>query len=169
VEEFLCFEVPVQLNLRRYANAQTEVGGVAVATGEWLVPAVDAPNHYGRAFDAPDSFDITRRAGQHLTFGRGIHFCIGASLARLQVWTAVETVLRRYPDLERRGELALRGTPLLRTLESLPVGLAWTPSVVGGADVLSSSEVFAERRRFGPQRVQQLAIGRGERLESLLD
>lgn len=83
VEEFLRFEAPVQLNLRRYAKADTEVGGVAVVAGEWLVPAVGAANHDGRVFDDPDRFDVTREPGQHLTFGRGIHFCIGAPLARL--------------------------------------------------------------------------------------
>ena len=122
VDEYLRYDPPVQVNLSRLAVADCEIGGVAIPKGDLVNPVIGAANRDPASFEDPHRFDITRRP-QHLAFGRGIHTCVGAPLARLQVGIAVGTTVRRYPDLAFAGEPLLRGSAGLRALESLPVSL----------------------------------------------
>lgn len=122
VDEYLRYDAPVQVNLSRLALADCEIGGVAIPKGDLVNPVIGAANRDPARFEDPHRFDVGRRP-QHLSFGRGIHTCVGAPLARLQVGIAVGTVVRRYPDLAFADEPVLRGSAGLRALETLPVAL----------------------------------------------
>lgn len=122
VEEYLRYDAPVQINLARIALEDVTVGGVPIPKSAVVSPVLGAANRDSRKFADPHRFDITRNP-QHLSFGRGIHLCVGAPLARLQVSIAVETIINRYPRLELDGEPDLRGSAGLRALANLPVKL----------------------------------------------
>lgn len=123
VEEILRYDAPTQMNLRRFAHEATEIGGVPIEEGEALLPVNAAANRDPREVADPDRFDITRRSAPLMTFGRGIHSCVGAPLARLQIRIAIGTVIRRFPDLAFAREPVLRGSPGLRAVAELPVVL----------------------------------------------
>lgn len=122
VEEYLRYDAPVQMNMPRIAFEDVIVGGIPIPEGDIVTPVIGAANRDPRQFDDPHRFDITRNP-QHLTFGRGIHLCVGAPLARLQVSIAVGIFITRYPGLRLDGEPELRGSAGLRTLKALPVRL----------------------------------------------
>lgn len=99
VEEVLRYDSSV-VAWRRRARRPAELSGVAIPDGAQLLLLLGSANRDERAFEDPDAFDIHRRnAGDHLSFGLGIHFCIGAALARLEVRTALEVLLARLPGL----------------------------------------------------------------------
>lgn len=126
VEEALRMESPVQ-GLFRSAKQDTEIGGVPVPKGARLIVMYAAANRDETVFEASDQFDVCRdNAGEHLAFGRGIHFCLGAALARAEGIIAFETLLDRLPNLRLApGKNDLRHTPsfILRGLQQLHV--AW--------------------------------------------
>jgi cytochrome P450 len=107
IEEMLRYDAPAQCAVR-FTNAPAEVAGVAVPAGSMAFVVLAAANRDPAQFSEPDSFDITRSPNEHLAFGAGIHFCIGASLARLQGSIAIGAALERFPRLR----LAAPGTPL---------------------------------------------------------
>lgn len=99
VEEVLRYDSSV-VAWRRRARRPAELSGVAIPEGAQLLLLLGSANRDERTFEDADTFDIHRRnAGDHLSFGLGIHFCIGAALARLEVRTALEILLARLPDL----------------------------------------------------------------------
>jgi cytochrome P450 len=129
VEEFLRYESPVETTTPRYTAAPVEVGGVTIPAGEVVLVALASANRDEDRFADPARFDITRRENGHLAFGHGIHFCLGAPLARLEGQVAFETLLARLPELALAvpaDELAWRPGLLIRGLVDLPV--RWTPS-----------------------------------------
>jgi cytochrome P450 len=103
VEEALRFE-PVVPALPRCALEALDVCGFPVAAGDFLSLNVMAANRDPEAYERPDDFDIGRGARDHLSFGRGAHFCLGASLARIEAQEALAAVARRARRLEVVGE-----------------------------------------------------------------
>ncbi|WNV73576.1 cytochrome P450 [Geodermatophilus sp. DSM 44513] len=123
VDEVLRVDPPVQRTGRR-ARRDTTVHGVPVAEGEWLVLLLAAANRDPRVFPDPHVFDVTRRnAREHLAFASGIHFCLGAALARMEGEVALQALFERFPDLAPAGPGQRRGTVILRGHRSLPVVL----------------------------------------------
>ena len=99
VEELLRYEAPGPI-IGRYVARDVEIHGQVVPAGSALLLLAHAANRDERRFADPDRFDIHREIGQHLTFGHGIHFCLGAALARVEGRIAIEEVLKRFPDWE---------------------------------------------------------------------
>ncbi len=113
VEEFLRHDSPLHL-FERTAKEPTDVGGVHLEPGDKVAALLGAANRDPAVFADPDRFDPTRDPNPHLAFGAGIHFCIGAPLARLELEVSLRTLLARFPDLEvveaqRRPTFVLRG------------------------------------------------------------
>ncbi|HWU06784.1 MAG TPA: cytochrome P450, partial [Streptomyces sp.] len=126
VDEVLRADPPVQRTGRR-ARRSTTVHGVPVAEGEWLVLLLAAADRDPRVFPDPHVFDVARtNAREHLAFGSGIHFCLGASLARMEGEVALRALFERFPDLDLAGSGRRRVTVILRGYRSLPVVLGST-------------------------------------------
>jgi cytochrome P450 len=120
IEELLRFEPPAP-HVGRYVQSDVEVHGQVVPEGSAMLFLVGAANRDHRRFPDGDTFDIHRQVGQHLTFGYGIHYCLGAALARLEGRIALEEVLARFPDWEVDTEAArMATTSTVRGWETLP-------------------------------------------------
>src|SRR3954469_9907990 len=102
IEEVLRMRTPFP-RLARFTTVDTEVGGVRIPAGQVLLPWLTAANRDERVFAEPHRFDIHRKPNPHLTFGHGIHFCLGAPLARLEARVALRLLLDRYRDVEVAG------------------------------------------------------------------
>ena len=123
VEELLRYDSPVQ-GVVRFTTARAEVGGREIEAGATVLAMVAAANRDPARFPDPDRLDVTREDNRHLSFGRGIHFCLGAPLARLEGEVAFGALLRRFPRLEVAAPGARRqGTLALRGLASLPLAV----------------------------------------------
>ena len=121
VEELLRFDTPVQLDLRGVVE-DCEIRGVPLRRGQPVVLALGAANRDPEAFDEPDRLDVTRSRGSNVSFGRGIHHCLGAPLARLEARIALEVLLERYSSLRLLGRRpAFRRAIVLRGLEALAI------------------------------------------------
>ena len=126
VDEVLRVDPPVQRTGRR-ASRHTTVHGVPVAEGEWLILLLAGANRDPRVFPDPHVFDVTRpNARDHVAFASGIHFCLGAALARMEGEVALQALFERFPGLGAAGSGRRRGTVILRGHESLPVVLGST-------------------------------------------
>jgi len=121
VEELLRYEAPSPVQ-SRYVARDVERHGQTVAEGSVMVLLNGSANRDERRFPDADRFDIHRRIGHHLSFGYGIHFCLGAALARLEGRVALDEVLRRFPEWDVDWERAkMARTSTVRGWESLPV------------------------------------------------
>ncbi|HEY2959659.1 MAG TPA: cytochrome P450 [Actinomycetota bacterium] len=120
VEELLRHDAPVQFT-SRHALADFEIDGHAVRTGETVVGILGAANRDPAVFPDPDELDLGRKPNRHVAFGGGIHFCLGATLARTEAGIAIPALLGRLPGLELAGAPVRRDTVTLRGLSSLPV------------------------------------------------
>src|SRR5262249_52529022 len=85
IEEFLRYDGSVEQATFRFAREEVEIGGVVIPRGAQVTIVLNAANRDPRRFKSPDDLDITRSANQHLAFGHGMHYCLGASLARMEV------------------------------------------------------------------------------------
>jgi cytochrome P450 len=120
IEETLRFE-PTGLHVARYVTRDVEYHGTTVPEGSAMLLLLGAANRDERRYEQPDRFDLHRDLGQHLTFGYGLHFCLGAALARLEGRVALDEVLNRFPDWEVDLDAARRApTSTVRGWESLP-------------------------------------------------
>jgi cytochrome P450 len=119
VEELLRYDSPVHLTAR-IATADLAVGGVPVPRGEQVIALVAAANHDPAVFAGPDDLDVGRRDNRHLSFSAGMHYCLGAALARLEGEVAFAALLRRFPHLDLTDPAPqLREHFVLRGLRSL--------------------------------------------------
>jgi len=125
VEELLRFDSPVQATVR-VAREDVEIGGEPVAKGTLVVCGIGAANRDPAVHPDPDRLDLARTPIRHLSFGLGTHFCLGASLARLEGRAVFRRLGERVGRVELAGggALAYRANPVLRGLRSLPVRLA---------------------------------------------
>lgn len=124
VEELLRYDGPVPLAIRRFPTEDVTIGGVAVPAGETVLLSLAAAHRDPRRFPEPDRLDLGRDGAGHLALGHGIHYCIGAPLARLEAEIALTALLERLPGLALAVPVdALRHRPSLRTrgLLALPV------------------------------------------------
>jgi cytochrome P450 len=124
LDEVLRRESPVQYATQRVATEDMTFGETTIPAGSLVSIAIGAANRDPAAFADPDRIHLGRRGPAHLAFGRGRHFCLGASLARLEAEVAIAMTLRRFPRLSLAlpaAELTWRSTGILLGLEALPV------------------------------------------------
>ncbi|MFJ8825731.1 cytochrome P450 [Streptomyces sp. NPDC102467] len=124
VEELLRFDGPVELATWRFATEPLSIGGQDIAAGDPVLVVLAAADRDPARFTDPDILDLSRRDNQHLGYGHGIHYCLGAPLARLEGQTALRTLLTRLPDLrlaQDPADLRWRGGLIMRGLRTLPV------------------------------------------------
>lgn len=140
VEELLRHDGPVELATWRYATEVLTIGGERIGAGDPVLVVLAAADRDPERFEGPDTLDLARRDNQHLGYGHGIHYCLGAPLARLEGQAALATLLKRLPDLRLAGEssdLRWRGGLIMRGLRTLPV--EFTPGPVRDeGDILST-------------------------------
>jgi cytochrome P450 len=123
VEELLRYDSPAQMTTRLAADDLT-LGGARIGAGQLVKLWLGAGNRDPVRFPEPDRLDLGRADNRHLSFGHGIHFCVGASLARLEGQVALATLVTRFPNLKLTGEpLEYHGTQVFRALKRLPVTL----------------------------------------------
>jgi cytochrome P450 len=120
VEEMLRFDSALQL-FERTATEDVAVGGVVVETGQKIAVLLGSANRDPAAFEAPDEFVVDRDPNNHVAFGVGVHFCLGAPLARMELFESLTTLVATYPSLALAGEPESRGTFVLRGYHSVPV------------------------------------------------
>ena len=122
VEETLRYDPPVQL-AGRVAAADVTIGDVDVPAGDTMMVLLAAAQRDPAEFDRPDTFDPDRGTLRHLGFGRGIHYCLGAPLARLEAGVALSAVTARFPDARLTGEPHYKANVTLRGLAQLTVAV----------------------------------------------
>ncbi len=121
VEELLRYDSPIQTT-SRIALEDSEIGGKQIRRGENVSPILGAANRDPEQFSDPNRLDITRKQNRQIAFGLGLHFCLGAALARLEGQIVISTALRRMPKLQLgTEELQWRENPIFRGLKSLPI------------------------------------------------
>ena len=124
IEEFLRFVSPVQFSKPRYVRQDVELDGVRLNKGDRVMAMIVAANMDAGANEHPEQLDLTRRPNRHISFGTGIHFCLGHQLARIETMCALEALFTRWPKLQLAVEPAQihwRRRPGLRSIEKLPV------------------------------------------------
>ncbi len=126
IEELLRYTNPVQHSIMRHAKEDIEIGEVKIAKGERVILMLAAANRDEEVFPDAETLDIAREPNRHLGFGLGIHFCLGAPLARMEGAIALNALLQKFPDISLaipRNEVKWRRNSLLRGLAALPVRL----------------------------------------------
>ena len=123
IEEMLRYDGPVQATVR-FAKEAVSLGGTEIPAGALALMIVAAADRDPAQFKDPEKFDITRDPNEHVAFGEGIHFCIGAPLARMEARITFEAMLERFPRLRLKDPAmkpVYKGSYFLRGLESLPL------------------------------------------------
>ena len=120
LEEFMRFDAPLHL-FERTATADTEVGGVPIQEGQKIAALIGAANRDESVFSAPETMDLTRDPNPHIGFGAGIHFCLGAPLARLEMSVSLPALWEKYPAMQLASEPVRRPTFVLRGYESVAI------------------------------------------------
>jgi len=122
LEEFMRFDAPLQL-FERTATKDTELGGVAIETGQKIAALIGSANRDSQVFENADEMDVTRDPNPHIGFGAGIHFCLGAPLARLEMGVSLPALWEKYPDMSLASEPVRRPTFVLRGYESIEISV----------------------------------------------
>ena len=122
LEELIRFDAPLQL-FERTATVDLEVAGQSVRQGERVACLMGSANRDADVFERPDEFDVSRDPNPHVGFGMGLHFCLGAPLARLELGITLRLLLDRFPRLALAGEAPRRPTWVLRGFEKIEVTL----------------------------------------------
>jgi cytochrome P450 len=120
VDEFLRFDAPLHL-FERTATEPTEIGGVTIQPGQKIAALLGSANRDEDVFADAATMNLERNPNPHIGFGAGIHFCIGAPLARMEMETSLPALFRRYPNLELAGEPVRRPTFVLRGYERVSI------------------------------------------------
>ena len=118
IDEFLRFDAPLHL-FERTATQDTEIGGVEIARGQKIAALLGSANRDEAVFENADQLDLTRDPNPHIGFGAGIHFCIGAPLARMEMTTSLPMLMKAYPNIALASEPERRPTFVLRGYESV--------------------------------------------------
>jgi len=124
IEEMLRYNGPIENTLSRWAYEDTELGGQVIRRGDNVMATVLSANRDPDVFPDPDRFDITRTPNKHLAFGGGIHYCLGAPLARLEGAIAIEMLLKHFPNLSLAvpaSQLQWNEQIIFRSLLKLPL------------------------------------------------
>jgi cytochrome P450 len=124
VEEFLRFVSPVQVSKPRFVREDMELEGVRLKKGDRIMALIVAANFDSAANDHPEKLELDRHPNRHLSFGTGIHFCLGHQLARMEAVSGLRALFTRYPKLRLAAdpsEIRWRRRPGLRSIEKLPV------------------------------------------------
>ena len=122
LEEFMRFDAPLHL-FERTATADTEIGGVPIQEGQKIAALIGAANRDESVFSAPETMDLTRDPNPHIGFGAGIHFCLGAPLARLEMSVSLPALWEKYPIMQLASEPIRRPTFVLRGYESVAISV----------------------------------------------
>jgi cytochrome P450 len=125
IEEMLRYDGPVQSTVR-FTKQPVQLGGTEIPAGAFAMMIVAAADRDPAQFKNPEKFDITRDPNEHVALGEGIHFCIGAPLARMEARIAFEAMLERFPRLRLKDPAikpTYKGSYFLRGLESLPLAI----------------------------------------------
>jgi cytochrome P450 len=123
IEEFLRFDAPLQL-FERTATQDTQVGGITVLEGQKIASLLGSANRDEDIFDKPEEMDLTRANNPQIGFGAGIHFCLGAPLARLELSASLPMLFERFPDIQLAEDPVRRDTFVLRGYEKIIVKTA---------------------------------------------
>jgi cytochrome P450 len=124
IEELLRYDGPLETATERYAREDVTIAGVTIPRGEKMFAVLASANRDESQFDRPDALDLAREPNRHLAFGLGVHYCLGAPLARLEGQIAINTLLRRVSDVRLalpRNALKWRPGLVLHGLKSLPL------------------------------------------------
>ena len=122
LEEFMRFDAPLHL-FERTATADTEIGGVQIKEGQKIAALIGSANRDETVFSAPETMDLTRDPNPHIGFGAGIHFCLGAPLARLEMSVSLPALWEKYPTMQLASEPVRRPTFVLRGYESVAISV----------------------------------------------
>ena len=125
IEEMIRWTTPIH-HFRRTATRATAIAGHPIREGDRVVVWYSSANRDEAVFEDPDRFDIGRTPNEHLSFGFGRHFCLGASLARLEMRVVFEALLERGVEVERRGEVDYLFSNFTNSLKRMPVELRAT-------------------------------------------
>lgn len=126
VEELVRYVVPAETATERYAARDVEIAGTVIPKGELVIGVIASANRDPAQFERPDALDLGRANNRHLSFGQGMHYCLGAPLSRMEAQIALTTLLARAPNLRldvRPGQLRWRPSFVVRGLTALPVSL----------------------------------------------
>jgi len=120
VEEFMRFDAPLHL-FERTATAQTQVGGITIEAGQKIAALIGSANRDENIFNEADELDLMRDPNPHIGFGAGIHFCLGAPLARLEMGVSLPALWEKYPQMQLASQPVRRPTFVLRGYESVEI------------------------------------------------
>jgi len=120
LEEFMRFDAPLHL-FERTATVDTELGGVKIEKGQKIAALIGSANRDSAVFEHADEMDLTRDPNPHIGFGAGIHFCLGAPLARLEMSVSLPALWEKYPNMQLAGNPVRRPTFVLRGYESVSI------------------------------------------------